>query len=125
MPHTEILDDQLASFDNTFLIADESPTVLEDLLGTGVEETDAVEIAEARGASDQGLGLLDGGIAGEVDGSWELLDGLFGHPVGELEGKGSRHFGAAVRLCLSRFELQCYNTACASSQGRKGGGVEA
>lgn len=89
--HTKVLDDQLAGLDDTLLIADQSLAVLEDLAVGGVEETDAVEVGEARGAGDNLFGVLDGGVAGELDRGGELLDGFFGHPVGELEGEFGRH----------------------------------
>ena len=88
---TQVLDDQLGGLDHARLVPDEGPAVLEDLLGGRVEQADAVEVGEARLAGDGDLGVLDGGIVGQLDRRGQLLDGLFGRPVAELERERGHH----------------------------------
>ena len=93
---TQVLDDQLGGRDHARLVADEGLAVLEDLLGGRVEQADAVVVGEARLSGDGDLGVLDGGIVGQVDRRRQLLDGLLGRPVAELERERGRHGRSCV-----------------------------
>lgn len=76
MELTEILDEDLAGVGDGLLIDDTGLAVLQRLLGAGVEETDAVRVGEASSLRDGDLDLLDGGLAGDVNGPRELLQRL-------------------------------------------------
>jgi hypothetical protein len=69
------------------LVGDAGLTVLEGLLGGGVEEADAVMVAHAGGLGDQDLDILDGGVGGHVDRGGQVLDGLLGCWSGRQAGQ--------------------------------------
>lgn len=73
---TKVLDENLAGVGDGLLIDDAGLAVLQRLLGAGVEETDAVRVGEAGGLRDGDLDLLDGGLAGDVNGPGKLLQRL-------------------------------------------------
>ena len=87
---TEVLDQELLLGEDTGFLANEGPSVLERLVGRGIEETDAVEVVAAGFVGNQDLDLLDRGIVGHLDGRRKLLDGLLGS-VCEREGNWGRH----------------------------------
>lgn len=74
--HTEVLNENFSSGHHGGNLSDASLAVLDGLLGLGIEQTDAIVVAEASLFSNQHLEVLDGGIGAERDGRRELLDGL-------------------------------------------------
>jgi hypothetical protein len=75
--HTEVLHEDFSGRQDRLLVAYQGFSILEDLLGRRVEQADAVVVADARLAGNQGLGILDGGIARELDRGREFPDRLF------------------------------------------------
>lgn len=74
--HTHILDEGLASSNDSRLIGDASLAVLEGLLGGRIVEANSVVVADASRLGNHDLDILNGGVGAELDRSWELLDGL-------------------------------------------------
>ena len=89
--HTKILDNKLRGRCNARLVANKSLAVLENLLGSRVEQADAVEVADARLLGNQLLGILNSDIAGQLDRGRKLLDRLLGRPVGQLHRECGSH----------------------------------
>jgi hypothetical protein len=75
---TQILDEELAGGNNGGLGANLGLAVLQGLLGLGVEDSDAVVVANASLARNEDLDLLNGGLGRDIERGRELLDGLLG-----------------------------------------------
>jgi hypothetical protein len=75
---TQIFDEELAGGNDGSLGANLGLAVLQGLLSLGVEDSDAVVVANASLARNEDLDLLNGGLGRDIERGRELLDGLLG-----------------------------------------------
>ena len=73
---TEVLDVDARCGGNALGGEEQGGAVLDDGLGLWVHDRQAVVVAGLGGARQELLGFFDGGIAGDVEGGWEVADGL-------------------------------------------------
>lgn len=74
--HTEILDQDFPMLDDFHMLSNQGVIVLQGLLRHGIEDSDSVEVGNARCLSQLLLHVLDIGILREVNLARKTLDGL-------------------------------------------------
>lgn len=93
MRPTEILHQHLARGHNVLLLAEDGPTIADDLARLGVKDTDAVEVRDARLLRQARLQLLNRALGCHLDRRRQLLDGarLAAVPHLQVQFFGSGH----------------------------------